>query len=70
VIRGLVLARDHHTCQICGRPATDAGHIIARHHGGTYTLDNLRAECSSCNRGAGHAIASSTAPTPRRGWLW
>lgn len=69
VIRGLVLARDHYTCQVCGAPATDAGHIVARHHGGDYTLDNLEAQCTACNRGDGHRIATTTAPTAR-GWAW
>lgn len=69
VIRDLVLARDGWTCQRCGDPATDAGHLLARHHGGAYTPDNLQAECTTCNRGEGHAIASSLAPTERR-WTW
>jgi len=69
VIRQLVMDRDHWTCQICGRPATDAGHIVARHHGGGYTLENLEAQCVEHNRGEGHAIATSTAPTPR-GWTF
>lgn len=65
VIRDLVMARDHWTCQKCGAPAADAGHIIARHHGGSYTLENLQAECITCNRGAAHTIATSSAPTLR-----
>lgn len=69
VIRELVLARDHWTCQRCGAPATDAGHVVARHHGGAYTLDNLQAECAQCNRAEGHAIAGSIGAT-RRDWSW
>lgn len=69
VVRALVLARDHYTCQRCGAPATDAGHLIARHHGGAYTLDNLAAECAACNRSEGHAIAGTLAPTVRD-WDW
>jgi 5-methylcytosine-specific restriction endonuclease McrA len=65
VIRLLVMDRDHWTCQICGAPATDAGHRVARHHGGAYTLDNLEAQCVQHNRGEGRSIAGSTAATPR-----
>jgi 5-methylcytosine-specific restriction endonuclease McrA len=68
-IRALVMARDSWTCQICGRPATDAGHISARHHGGEYTPQNLEAQCVQHNRGEGHTIAVSTAATPRE-WTY
>lgn len=69
VIRDLVLARDHYTCQRCGAYATDAGHLVARHHGGAYTLDNLEAQCARCNRSEGHAIATSIGATVRS-WDW
>lgn len=69
LIRQLVMDRDHWTCQRCGMPASDAGHIVARHHGGAYTLDNLQAECVKCNRGEAHAIATSIGATSRE-WTW
>lgn len=68
-IRLEVMDRDGWLCQRCGAPATDAGHLVARHHGGTYTPDNLQAECGPCNRGDGHTIAASTYLTPA-GWSW
>lgn len=70
-IRAEVMERDGGVCQRagCGAPATDAGHLVARHHGGTYTPDNLQAECGLCNRGDGHTIATSTLVTPA-GWDW
>lgn len=64
-IRLEVMERDLWTCQKCGKPATDAGHIVADFHRGPYTPDNLQAECTACNRGDGHRIATTTAPTPR-----
>lgn len=72
-LRRAVLTRDRWRCQVptspghvCGRYAPTAGHIIAHHHGGPDTLDNLRAECRRHNHGDGHAIAT----TPRRTWTW
>lgn len=60
-LRAHVLERDRYQCQRptppagapCGRPATEAGHIIDAALGGTDHLDNLRAECAPCNKGAG-----------------
>lgn len=68
-IREAVLERDGYVCQRCGAPATDAGHLVARAHGGGYTPDNLQAECVGCNRGDGHAIAVTIMITPA-GWSW
>lgn len=62
-IQSWILERDGHICRkpvdghICGEPATTAGHIIRREHGGGDGSDNLRAECSGCNFGE--------RPTPR-----
>src|SRR5438067_2500995 len=52
-IRRLVIARDP-LCTLClakGRvtPSTEADHIIAKRHGGSDDLDNLRGTCKSCN---------------------
>ena len=62
-LRAQVLERNGYTCQMCGIGAGDVmdngrparlhvGHIKDRSHGGTETLDNLRALCSMCNQGA------------------
>lgn len=62
-LRAQVLERNGYTCQMCGIGAGDVmedgrkarlhvGHIKDRSHGGTQTLDNLRALCSQCNQGA------------------
>ena len=67
LVRAQILERDGHTCQrptppdgrICGAPATDAGHIVAKAYGGTDHPANLRAECAPHNRGEGHTIAAT-----------
>src|SRR5579862_1235022 len=50
-----VFARDRHTCQYCGRQASDLtlDHIVPRHRGGSHTWDNLVAACKSCNHRKG-----------------
>ncbi len=50
-----VLARDHHTCQYCGRQGTDLtlDHVIPRHRGGTHTWENLATACRICNHRKG-----------------
>ena len=64
-IRAAVLNRDHHQCQvpledgICGEPATHAGHIHARHHGGDDDPTNLRAECAHHSHSGGATIAGN-----------
>lgn len=68
-IRAAVLERDGWICRRCGSPATDAGHVVAAAHGGSYTPDNLQAECARCNRGDGHSIAVTLHTTPA-GWGW
>jgi len=68
-VRLVVMERDGWTCQRCGAPATDAGHIVPESHGGSYTADNLQAECVRCNRGDGYAIASGQTATPTD-WSW
>lgn len=65
-LRPIVLARAHHRCEVitptgarCGAAATDAGHIVARVHGGLNTLDNYRAECAWHNRSEGARIGNA-----------
>ena len=44
-------------CYTCGKELTDlsfeCGHIVAAHHGGPDTEDNLKPLCSSCNKSMG-----------------
>lgn len=40
-------------CYWCGAPATTADHVIAKHHGGDDTLENLVPACLSCNSSRG-----------------
>jgi len=49
-LRALVIARDGHTCALCGGYGNDVGHIRARALGGLDIPANLRVECASCNR--------------------
>ena len=59
-IRQQVLARDQHTCYVCGAEATQVDHIIAKVNGGTEDLGNLGAICAKCN-----ALKGSTIDRPR-----
>ena len=71
-VRRVVLARDHHTCQLqyvgCTRRATQVDHKLSRMLGGSDDLDNLQAVCGWCNRmkgaapflGTGHPAVSNT----------
>ena len=68
-LRAQVLERNGYTCTMCGAAAGEPdernpnrkvrlhiGHIKDRSHGGTDTLDNLRALCSTCNQGAQNLV--------------
>jgi 5-methylcytosine-specific restriction enzyme A len=48
-IRRVVLEEEP-TCRLCGEPATDVDHIIAKAHGGTDRRSNLRALCRRCHQ--------------------
>lgn len=50
-VRTAVLKRDNYTCVNCGRTGGEfhVHHIIPRSEGGTNSLDNLVALCSSCH---------------------
>lgn len=76
-LRSQVLERNGYTCMMCGAKAGELdennpnrtvrmhiGHIKDRSHGGTDTLDNLRALCSTCNQGA----QNITQEPPS--WVW
>jgi 5-methylcytosine-specific restriction endonuclease McrA len=51
--RRTVLARDHYTCQYCGkhppRKELTVDHILPRSRGGYTTWDNVVAACQCCN---------------------
>lgn len=51
--RRTVLARDHYTCQYCGkqppRKELTVDHILPRSRGGHTTWDNVVAACQRCN---------------------
>jgi 5-methylcytosine-specific restriction endonuclease McrA len=50
-----VFARDHYTCQYCGRQTNDLtlDHVVPRHRGGGHTWENLVTACKSCNHRKG-----------------
>lgn len=50
-----VFARDHHSCQYCGKTTHDLtlDHVVPRHRGGPHTWDNLVAACKACNHRKG-----------------
>ena len=64
--RQRVLKRDHHTCQVCGAPATHVDHIIpitaCQSQGiDPYDASNCRALCASCaGRADGHRARQGT----------
>lgn len=47
-LRAQVLAEEP-VCA-CGAPSTEAGHIVPHAHGGAYVRENLRGQCTRCNR--------------------
>ena len=51
IVRKAVLARDRHTCQICGAPANTVDHIVSWREQPHLMFDpsNLRALCQPCN---------------------
>lgn len=46
-IRPMILERDGHRCQACGRPATDVDHIGDKHD---HRPANLQALCGWCHK--------------------
>jgi 5-methylcytosine-specific restriction endonuclease McrA len=56
--RKSILARDHHTCQYCGRtdgPLT-VDHVVPKHRGGDTDWANLVCCCTRCNSRKGHRL--------------
>lgn len=47
--RRAVFARDHGSCQYCGKAAESIDHVIPRSRGGTHTWENVVACCRRCN---------------------
>ncbi|MGV9271571.1 HNH endonuclease [Kitasatospora sp. NPDC003701] len=45
--RARILARDHATCYVCGRQATEVDHV---RRGDDHSEGNLKAICGSCHR--------------------
>ena len=56
-----VLARDQHTCRKCGKPATEADHIIPRATAPDRALDvsNGQALCTGCHAAKTEAEAAA-----------
>ena len=66
-LRRHILARDNWICHICGHPGADTmDHLIPWSHGGTNTLDNLRAAHRSCNSRRGDRPITHQDRTSRR----
>lgn len=70
-----VIRRDHGICHLCGLPGADsADHLVIPKHGGTETLDNLKAvhhktgpTGQGCNRIRGdRSVAWAQAEIARR----
>jgi RNA-directed DNA polymerase len=57
-LRLIALRRDNYTCQRCHTtvPPFQVHHIIARHDGGSNTLDNYITLCASCHQEVHRAI--------------
>ena len=49
------LLRDNPQCYLCGKPATEADHILEYDRGGTHEMHNLAPICKPCNSRRGQA---------------
>src|SRR5207247_7648362 len=54
--RRAVFARDHWTCQYCGRPAENVDHVIPKSTGGGHSWENVVAACRRCNQRKEHRL--------------
>src|ERR687887_1807343 len=48
--RRAVFARDHWTCQYCGKAAENVDHVIPKSAGGEHVWENVVAACRRCNQ--------------------
>jgi len=48
--RRAVFARDHWTCQYCGKAAENVDHVIPKSAGGGHLWENVVAACRRCNQ--------------------
>lgn len=73
VSNAVLFARDHYTCQYCGRHRSDLkkGERLTREHvkplskGGTDKWDNVTTACSSCNHKKGSRLPFEARMYPR-----
>jgi len=66
--RKSILARDHYTCQYCGRtdlPLT-VDHVIPKHRDGNTDWSNLVCCCTRCNSRKGHRLPEEAGMSLRR----
>lgn len=49
-LRPLVLARDSHTCRLCGQPGNQVDHIRPHAEGGPDSLANAQTLCDPCHK--------------------
>ncbi len=73
--RRAIFARDHWTCQYCGRERVKltVDHVVPRCKGGSSSWDNIVTSCAPCNRRKGdrlpvqanmHPLKRPKAPSP------
>jgi 5-methylcytosine-specific restriction protein A len=48
-LRAYILTRDNGLCRVCGRPASEVDHVVAKARGGSDDEANLQAICSACH---------------------
>jgi len=74
--RRAVFARDHGTCQYCGKAAESIDHVIPRSRGGEHIWDNVVACCRRCNTYKGDRFLKDcdlklrAAPTAPQQYIW
>ena len=68
ITRRAVFARDHWTCQYCGRERgkLTVDHVIPRSKGGTSGWDNIVTCCAPCNRRKGDRLPGQVDMLPLR----